>query len=108
MHAARMRNPPHANKKTHTNNQPLPQKTHNAPNQANTPLPSTKKPHLEEDGRRADLLAIGLVAVAQVAAVRQVERHDAVVRLQERGVDLVVMVVGCWFEVGLVYVVVLV
>mmetsp|Transcript_21342 Transcript_21342/g.53786 ORF Transcript_21342/g.53786 Transcript_21342/m.53786 type:complete len:436 (+) Transcript_21342:112-1419(+) len=43
---------------------------------------------LEVDGHGGDLLGVRLVAVAEVAAVRQVQRHDAVVRLQQRGVHL--------------------
>jgi len=35
---------------------------------------------LEEDGRGRDLLVAKLVAVRQVSAVRQVQRHDALVR----------------------------
>ena len=43
---------------------------------------------LEEDGHGRDLLGVSLEPVAQVAAVRQVQAHDAVVRLQQRGVHL--------------------
>lgn len=35
-----------------------------------------------------DLLCVGLVPVGEVAAVRQVERHDPVMRLKNRGVRL--------------------
>ena len=43
---------------------------------------------LEEDRRRRDLLAVSrVVPVGQVAARRQVEAHDAVVRVEQRGVD---------------------
>lgn len=35
-----------------------------------------------------DLLGVGLVPVGQVAPVRQVERHDPVMRLKHRGVRL--------------------
>jgi hypothetical protein len=37
---------------------------------------------LEVDRRGRDLLAVGLVAVRQMAARRQIEAHDAVVRLE--------------------------
>merc|ERR1712010_331452 len=40
------------------------------------------------DAHGGDLLLVGLVAVAEVAAVRKVERHDAVVGLEERAVDV--------------------
>ena len=44
---------------------------------------------LEEDRRRRDALGVGLVAVREVAAVGEVEAHDAVVRVEQGGVDLV-------------------
>lgn len=44
--------------------------------------------HLEEDGCCADLLVVGLVAVAEVASVWQVQGHDAVVGGQQSGVHL--------------------
>lgn len=44
--------------------------------------------HLEEDGDGRDLLGVRLEAVAQVAAVGQVQAHDAVVGLQQRCVHL--------------------
>ena len=43
---------------------------------------------LKEDRRRGDALVVGLVPVAQVPAVREVEAHDAVVRVEQGGVDL--------------------
>ena len=43
---------------------------------------------LEKDRRRRDALGVGLVAVGEVAAVREVEAHDAVVRVEQGGVDL--------------------
>ena len=43
---------------------------------------------LKVDARRGDVLRGGGEAVAQVAAVRQVEAHDALVRLQKRRVHL--------------------
>mmetsp|Transcript_45492 Transcript_45492/g.75849 ORF Transcript_45492/g.75849 Transcript_45492/m.75849 type:complete len:303 (+) Transcript_45492:838-1746(+) len=42
---------------------------------------------LEEDRGRRDALLIGLEAVGEMAAVRKVQSHDAVVRLQQTGVD---------------------
>ena len=44
--------------------------------------------HLEEDGGGGDLLGVRLEAVAQVAAVGQVEAHDAVVGVEQGGVHL--------------------
>ena len=44
---------------------------------------------LEEDRRRRDALGVRLVAVREVAAVGEVEAHDAVVRVEQGGVDLV-------------------
>ena len=42
----------------------------------------------EVRGDGGDLLRLGLVAVREVTAVREIEREDPVVRLQQRGVDL--------------------
>ncbi len=42
----------------------------------------------KEDGDGRDLLGVGLVAVGQVAPVRQVQGHDAVVRLEHGRVRL--------------------
>lgn len=39
--------------------------------------------HLEEDGHGGDLLGVRLEAVAEVAAVRQIQPHDALVRLEK-------------------------
>ncbi len=43
---------------------------------------------LEEDRHSRDLLGVGLVAVTEVAAVRKVQSHDAVVGLQDGSVGL--------------------
>ena len=47
-----------------------------------------QRPCLKKDGHGGNLLGVGLEAVAQVAAVRQVQAHDAVVRVEERRVHL--------------------
>ena len=63
------------------------------PQQGEKVMPPAKRgngcipPHLEEDGGGRDLLGVGLVAVAEVAAVGQVQRHDALVRQDEGRVD---------------------
>jgi len=44
--------------------------------------------YLEVDGHRGDLLCVCLVAVAEVAAMGEVQRHDPIVRIQQSGVDL--------------------
>mmetsp|Transcript_15977 Transcript_15977/g.53888 ORF Transcript_15977/g.53888 Transcript_15977/m.53888 type:complete len:241 (-) Transcript_15977:392-1114(-) len=51
-------------------------------------LVEAERERFKEDGRRRNLLLRRLVAVREVAAVRQVQRHDALVRLQQRRVDL--------------------
>lgn len=43
---------------------------------------------LKVDGRRGDLLSVGLVAMAQVASMREVQSHDAIMGLQQGRVDL--------------------
>ena len=43
---------------------------------------------LEIDRRRGNALRVGLVPVRQVAAVGEIQAHDAVVRVEEGGVDL--------------------
>ena len=44
--------------------------------------------HLEEDGDGRNLLGVSLEAMAQVAAMGQVQAHDAVVGRQQRSVHL--------------------
>jgi hypothetical protein len=44
--------------------------------------------HLEKDGDGGDTLGVGLVAMAEVTAVGQVQAHDAVVGVQQRCVHL--------------------
>ena len=44
--------------------------------------------HLKEDGCGRDALGVGLVPVAQMPAVWQVQPHDAVMRIQQRRVHL--------------------
>ena len=51
---------------------------------------------LKKDRRRRDALVVRLVAVGQVPSVREVEAHDAVVRVEQGGVDLS----GGWVRVA--------
>jgi hypothetical protein len=51
------------------------------------PLVDALGERLEENRNGRDLLLVRLLAVREVAAVREVERHDAVVRREERRLD---------------------
>ena len=46
-----------------------------------------RRRHLKEDGCGRDLLGVGLVPVAEMTAMRQVQGHDALMRQDEGCVD---------------------